>query len=138
MGFLEAVQSCFNNFVTFSGRARRAEYWWFGLFCFGIGLVATLLDHRLTGSPLRHTGPIVGLVSLAIFLPSLAVTVRRLHDVNRSGWWLLIVLVPLIGVLILLYLILLYWTIKRGDAGSNTYGPDPIGYASSIPPISRL
>jgi uncharacterized membrane protein YhaH (DUF805 family) len=90
MGFGEAIASGFNNYATFKGRAPRSEYWWwvlfFGLFTIGAALVSAVLDvaagSQMIGALLR------GLVSLAFILPNLAVGVRRLHDLNRSGWWL--------------------------------------------------
>jgi uncharacterized membrane protein YhaH (DUF805 family) len=90
MGFGAAVASCFNKYASFSGRAPRSEYWWwilfFGLISFGVAFISGILDialgNKLIGVSLR------GLVSLAFILPNLAVGVRRLHDLNRSGWWL--------------------------------------------------
>jgi uncharacterized membrane protein YhaH (DUF805 family) len=131
MGFGDAIRSAFNKYATFSGRARRSEYWWFVLFCMLGNIAAGILDAAIFGfdavvepGMAAYAAPslIGGLFSLAVFLPSLGVTVRRLHDTNRSGWWILIVLIPLVG-----FLILLYWMVKPGDAGPNDYGQDPIG-----------
>lgn len=133
MGFTDAVRSAFANYATFSGRARRAEYWWFALFCTLGNIVAGILDGAIFGYDAvvepgfaAYAAPSVlgGIFSLAILLPSLAVTARRLHDTGRSGWWMLIILIPVIGALVLLY-----WMVKRGDIGANSYGPDPIGPA---------
>jgi uncharacterized membrane protein YhaH (DUF805 family) len=134
MGFQEAVGSAFSKFATFSGRARRAEYWWFALFCAIASLVLGLLDATLLGHSGPQSGPFDGLWSLIAFLPSLSVMVRRLHDVNRSGWWFWIVLIPVIGALLLLW-----WMIKPGDAGDNQFGPDPIAHPGStqIPRVPR-
>ena len=86
MGFTEAIKTCFSKYATFSGRPTRAEFWWFFLFTFLGGLI-----------------PIVGLIfALAVLIPSIAVAVRRLHDTDRSGWWLLIGLIPLVGFIVLL------------------------------------
>ena len=113
MGFVEAVRSCLSNYVTFSGRARRPEYWWFWLACILAGLVASALDAALFGSvetsvtesvtrspggdvtrrvtaASEVNGPISGLVGLATLLPLLAAGWRRMHDVGRSGWWSLL------------------------------------------------
>jgi uncharacterized membrane protein YhaH (DUF805 family) len=84
MGFGEAIGSCFRKFAVFRGRAPRSEYWYFILFEFLVGLPAAIFDQAIPGK----TSVVSGLVSLVFFLPRLAVTVRRLHDVNRSGWWL--------------------------------------------------
>ena len=120
MGFTEAIRNGFQNYVTFSGRARRAEYWWWYLFVFLLLGVALILDVYAFRSN-SDVGPAYGLASLAVILPNISVTVRRLHDTGRSGWWFWLGLIPLIGALILLY-----WMIKRGDQGANEFGPDPI------------
>ncbi len=120
MGFTEAITSGFQNYVTFSGRARRAEYWWWYLFVLLLSGVALIVD--MYAFPFgSDVGPAYALASLAVILPNISVTVRRLHDTGRSGWWILLGLIPLIGALILLY-----WMIKRGDHGANQFGPDPI------------
>lgn len=76
MGFGEAITTCFKKYVTFTGRARRSEYWWWYLFCCILNLLSYI--------------PVVGpIFPLALILPQLAVTVRRLHDIGRSGWWIL-------------------------------------------------
>lgn len=112
------------KYVTFTGRARRKEYWWFALFT---ALVTTLLligDMILMGPDAMMTygaGPLLGLGSLALFLPSLAVTVRRLHDHDRSGWFILLGLLPIIGAIVLFI-----WYVQRGTVGANRYGPDPL------------
>jgi uncharacterized membrane protein YhaH (DUF805 family) len=120
VGFTEAIRSGFQNYVTFSGRARRAEYWWWYLFVLLLSGVALFVDINAFPSS-SGIGPAYGLASLAVILPNISVTVRRLHDTGRSGWWILLGLIPLIGALILLY-----WMIKRGDQGANEFGSDPI------------
>src|SRR3569833_3502192 len=95
MGFGEAIRSVFSKYVTFSGRARRAEYWYFYLFSILVGMVAGVIDTVLVtstgmGEAFRGSGgPVAAICQLALILPSLAVTVRRLHDTNHSGWLLL-------------------------------------------------
>jgi uncharacterized membrane protein YhaH (DUF805 family) len=121
MGFGGAIATCFRKYVDFTGRARRAEYWWFILFyCLLIGALSVadlmMLSARTGGSVLS------GLASLALFLPSLAVAVRRLHDTDRTGWWVLIGLVPLIG-----WIIYLVFMCQRGTEGPNRFGADPLG-----------
>ena len=109
------------KYADFSGRARRQEYWWFTLFNLLAYIIFGVLD-GLTGTYDEQVG--LGMISLvyalAILLPSLAVSVRRLHDTNRSGWWMLIVLIPIIGPLTLLVFMVL-----DGTQGENQYGLDP-------------
>ena len=98
------------KYADFSGRARRAEFWYFSL------IINVVLFTLLYISP--HNAI---LVMLLIIIPAIAISTRRLHDINKSGWWQLLSLVPFIGGLILLY-----WYIKKGDTGPNQYGPDPL------------
>ena len=124
------------RYVQFSGRSRRKEYWMFALFLLIIYIIAMALDSMLGfGTTSRYadvtdTGAAVGvnstggiitmLTMLAMFLPSLAVGIRRLHDTDRSGWWLLIGLIPLIGGIVLLV-----FYCSDGTKGPNRFGPDP-------------
>ncbi len=109
------------KYATFSGRARRKEYWFFVLFYVLISIVATVID-SMTGSfdPTMGMGMLGLLVALALLIPSLAVAVRRLHDTDRSGWWVLLCLIPLIGGIWLLVLLCLDST-----PGDNRFGPNP-------------
>ncbi len=101
------------KYAVFSGRARRKEYWMFLLF--HIIIIALGVIESIVG-----TNSVIALFyMLAILLPGLAVTVRRLHDTGKSGWWLLIGLVPLIGIVILVFMV------QDGQAGDNQYGPNP-------------
>ena len=110
MNFVQAVQTCFKKYVDFSGRAGRPEYWWFFLGQFIIMLVASMINETL-GS----------VAALGLVLPSLAVTARRLHDIGKSGWFMLIMLIPIIG-----WLIVLYWMVQpTGEA--NLWGAGPSG-----------
>ena len=115
--FLQALR----KYATFSGRARRSEYWYFFLMYLLIFVLLAIVD-GITGSFSAKSG--VGLLSgvfaLAMLLPSLAVGVRRLHDIGRSGWWLLIAFVPLIGGIVLLL-----FAVKVGPPGDNEYGAVP-------------
>lgn len=104
------------NYAEFEGRARRMEYWMFVLVNLGVLFVLGMLEH-LVGLP----SVLVSLYSLAILIPSIAVSVRRLHDTDRSGWWILIGFIPLIGTLVLLV-----FYCFGGDPGDNDFGPDPI------------
>ena len=122
MNFSQAIVSCLNNYITFSGRARRSEFWYFELFCFIIGFVGGLVDHSMFKDFIYtyHIGPLGIITGLFILLPRLAVAVRRLHDVNRSGWWILIA-ATIIGIIPLIY-----WYCKAGDAQDNRFGTDPL------------
>jgi uncharacterized membrane protein YhaH (DUF805 family) len=110
-----------SNYFKFSGRARRKEYWYFILFNFFFAIAFMILDN-ITGLAYAETGygPLYGLYALAVIIPGLAVTVRRLHDVGKSGCMYFIVLIPLIGAIWLLVLLG-----SSGDRGHNKYGSDP-------------
>ena len=120
------------NYATFSGRARRKEYWMFFLISALISIVLTLLDILLgTYSMEYEAGLFSGLYSLLILIPSIAVVVRRLHDSDRSGWWILISLIPLIGVIVLFVFICL-----DSQPGTNRFGANPKEAASqTLPPV---
>lgn len=112
----------FANYATFSGRARRREYWTFALINAAI-LTALLIAIMTTGSeghPPLIFSIVYGVFALLILLPSVTVMVRRLHDTDRSGWWFWISLVPAIGGIVLLV-----FTLLEGSPGSNQYGPSP-------------
>ena len=108
------------KYAQFDGRARRKEYWMFVLFNFiiavGLGILDAVLGLRLT----ENNGLLSTLYTLAVLLPGLAVSVRRLHDTNRSGWWLLIAFIPFIGAIVLIIFMVL-----DSDGGPNRYGPNP-------------
>lgn len=117
MGFSEAVTTCLNKYVDFKGRARRSEFWYFVLFQFILSILAAIIDKVIFGT----NGNLLGaVVALGLFLPGLAVSVRRLHDINRSGWWVLVALIPLIG-----WLVVLYWNCQKGTDGANQFGDAP-------------
>lgn len=123
MGFGQAISSGFSNYVNFSGRACRSEFWFWALFV-SIGVAVTMAIDNVIGMFITY--PIFG---LAMFLPGLAVTVRRLHDTDRSGWFILLGLIPLVGAIILLI-----WYCTKGTDGPNRFGPDPLG---ALGPMSR-
>ncbi|UOQ53678.1 DUF805 domain-containing protein [Hymenobacter cellulosivorans] len=112
------------KYADFSGRARRKEYWMFILFQILASIAAGIVDGVLGTGFEYGSGMISVLVSLGLFLPGLAVGVRRLHDVNKSGWFWLIVFIPLVGAIWLLVL-----ACTEGTRGPNQYGPDPKGSA---------
>lgn len=101
------------NYVNFEGRATRPEFWWFFLFNVIVSLILNLFGPKV-GTTLS------GIWSLAILLPYLGLSVRRLHDINKSGWYLLVGLIPIVG-----WILLIYWWAQPGDATDNQYGPVP-------------
>lgn len=108
MDFTEAVKACFQKYATFSGRSGRPEFWWFFLFQVLVYLVTAGISEVL-----------YYVAALALLLPSLAVGARRLHDTGKSGWFLLLLFIPILG-----FLLLLYW-FAQPTAGPNEYGPAP-------------
>ncbi len=92
MTFGESIKTCFSKYAEFSGRAGRSEFWWFELFCLLLIVGAGMVNETLSN-----------LVSLALALPSLAVGARRLHDINKSGWWQLLYLIPVVGWIVVIY-----------------------------------
>ena len=115
--FVEALK----KYAVFSGRSRRKEYWFFILFVVIISIVLNIID-GLIGAYDRSMGAglLSTIFSLAILIPSIAVSVRRLHDINRTGWWVLIALVPLVG-----WIVLLVFHVQDSTPGTNRYGPNP-------------
>ena len=110
ISFTGAVKLGFQRYFDFSGRSTRAEYWWWVLFTFLAAIVLTIVDNILgTNSEDGGGGLITGLWGLATFIPGLAVTIRRLHDINKSGWWILL---ALISWLIIPAIVLLIWFIR--------------------------
>lgn len=113
MDFATAARTVLTQkYATFSGRAMRSEYWWYALFVLIVAIVLALVDRFVLGAS------VLGAIwSLATLIPSLAVAVRRLHDLDKSGWWLLLGFIPLIGALVLLY-----WFCQPGTPGPNQFG----------------
>ncbi|MFZ6689734.1 DUF805 domain-containing protein [Undibacterium sp. SXout11W] len=91
MNFQDSIKTCFNKYASFEGRASRSEYWWFALFTFLVAYIGMSLSYTL-----------YVLIALALVVPSTAAATRRLHDTNRSGWWQLIALLPIVGIIILI------------------------------------
>ena len=127
MTFPDAVKICFNKYVDFNGRARRSEFWWWALFTFLLGIVASIIDAVLGTRNGSGTGLIGSIVNLAVLLPSLAVGARRLHDTGRSGWWQLLWIVICIG-----WIFLIIWYVQDSQ-GDNKYGPSPKPVAGGGP-----
>jgi uncharacterized membrane protein YhaH (DUF805 family) len=122
-----AVQSVLRQYVGFSGRAGRPEFWYWVLALILVSLVLAVIDGAILAPMLGYESfspdagqPLSSLLSIAVFLPALAVTVRRLHDTDHSGWWVLLGLIPVIGALVLLW-----WYIQPGTEGDNRFGPPP-------------
>lgn len=119
MGFGEAVQSVFSKYATFSGRARRSEYWYFVLLQV---IVTAVLNGLYSATESAAFSAILVLFDLALLVPSLAVCWRRLHDIGRSGAYYFFVLIPLVG-----WILLLVWMCQDSQPGANQYGPNPKG-----------
>ncbi len=111
MTFQESVRTCFSKYADFTGRAVRSEYWWFALFVVVVSLALSLLSNVASS--------VFGLVTI---LPSIAAATRRLHDTNRSGWWQLISLVPIIGAIVLIVFLAQE---GKAAAGSTALGMSP-------------
>jgi uncharacterized membrane protein YhaH (DUF805 family) len=107
MTFIDSISTCLKKYADFSGRASRSEYWWFTLFCNLVVTVLMLMNETL------------GTITFfALLLPQITAGVRRLHDVEKTGWMLLVGLIPLIGALIVLY-----WCVLAGSDTDNEFGP---------------
>lgn len=116
MDFATSVKTCFGKFATFEGRASRSEFWYYTLFVFIVSVVLNIVDVA------AGTGVLSLIFALVTLIPNIAVAVRRLHDTDRAGWWYLLMLVPLIGVIVLIV-----WFVGRGTTGTNRFGGDPLG-----------
>lgn len=128
MTFGEAIRSGFNNYVGFSGRAPRSEYWYWTLFVILVAIVAAILDAAIF--PYQQLSPFNAITSIILMLPGIAVSVRRLHDMDHTGWWLLILLTGIGG------LVLLIWFCFKGTEGPNRFGPDPLTGRALSQPLS--
>ena len=108
------------QYADFTGRARRTEFWMFVLFSAIISIVLRVIDNLIFGNGMTSGGPLGLLYSLAVLLPSIAVSARRLHDIGRSGWWQLIGLIPIIG-----WIVVIVWYATAGKAEPNQWGQNP-------------
>ena len=120
MTFVEAIKSGFKNYVKFEGRASRSEFWWFQLFYFLVIIVFDIIAGIMGRDGMGAAFGLLGLIGLAFLLPLLGLTIRRLHDTDRSGWWIFISLVPLVGPILLIV-----WYCLPGTPGPNNYGTGP-------------
>ena len=112
----QSIKTCLKKFATFDGRASRSEYWWFQFFYILVVIVAVILDGVLVGGNLETAGALEIVSQLILLLPALAVTARRLHDVDRSGWWMLV------GITIVGLIPLFIWWLAPGTNKKNKYG----------------
>ena len=126
MSFTEAIRSVLNQYAGFTGRARRSEYWFWTLFYIILSIIASMLDRAVFNT--TYGSWFSAIVGLGLLIPSLAVAVRRLHDTSRSGWWILLGLIPVVGGIIL---IVFYVQDSHGD---NQYGPSPKAVGSAATP----
>lgn len=124
MNMKTAVTTVLSKYATFQGRAARPEYWWWVLATLILFIALAVVDGALFAPMMGFEAfsedagqPLSFLASLALLLPNLAVSVRRLHDTDRSGWWLLLAIIPIIGSLVLLF-----FMIQRGTDGANRFG----------------
>jgi uncharacterized membrane protein YhaH (DUF805 family) len=150
MGFTDAIKSGFANYVNFSGRAVRSEYWYWVLFVVIVSVVARVIDTVLFGGmAAQGIAPVADIIGLALLLPGLAVGARRLHDTDRSSWWMAAplgffiagsVLVFVIGPIALIFsvlglicaIVLIVWMCQPGTPGSNTYGSPRMGDTAAL------
>ncbi len=124
MSFKESIVNVFQNYANFSGRARRSEYWYFTLFTCLVTAVLSGLNAAFFGADAQMSifTAIQAIFSLGTLIPSLAVTVRRLHDIGKSGWFYFLILIPVVGAILLLA-----WECTDSEPGENAYGPNPKG-----------
>lgn len=115
MTFSQAISTVFSKYAVFTGRASRPEFWWFALFNVIASVVLGGIDQAVFGREILSV-----VYGLGVLLPGLGVAIRRLHDTDRSGWWLLVGLIPLIG-----WIVLVYWYASEGTRGENRFGTSP-------------
>ena len=125
MSFVEAITSVLSQYANFNGRARRSEYWYYVL---AYAIISAVLNALAQYSSIFTV--LSGIFGLALICPTLAVAVRRLHDIGKSGWYYLFALIPLVGAIILLV-----WFVKDSEPGDNVYGPNPKGIGGFQQPM---
>lgn len=115
--FVDAVKRAVTlNYCNFNGRSSRSEYWWYAL---AVAILNVVISTVLSGSP-SVMQAVSGVITLGLLLPGLGLAVRRLHDINKSGWYLLLALIPIVGAIILIV-----WFCKESEPQTNQYGPVP-------------
>ena len=122
MEFNEAIGSGFRRYTDFRGRSSRSEYWWWTLIITIASIIFSILDRLMGGTQVLYS-----LFVLAVFLPTLAVSARRLHDIDRSGWRVLISFIPIVGTIILIV-----WYVTPGNDGDNQFGANPLHGSSAV------
>ena len=123
---MEWFMKALKKYAVFQGRAQRKEYWYYILFFVLFAIVVSLVENALgLADPETGSGPLSLVYSLALLVPSIAVAVRRLHDTGRSGWWILIGLIPVVGAIVLIV-----FYVFDSEPGDNQYGPNPKGVAA--------
>ncbi len=121
MDFTSAIKSGFSNYANFSGRASRSEYWYFTLFSIIVNLGAGFID-QILGFYI-----VAGIAGIALIIPGLSMSWRRLHDIDKSGaWWF--IWLSCVGIIVLFV-----WSVTKGTAGPNRFGPDPLGSGEALP-----
>ncbi|PCH97178.1 MAG: DUF805 domain-containing protein [Rhodobacteraceae bacterium] len=144
MGFTQAIQTCLRKYFVFQGRASRSEFWWFALATTVISIVLSIIEGWAFDLDYDAFMPISDTFSILTTIPSISVGCRRLHDINKSGWWQVLPIAPLIlaGILyvtgigglitigiiiaVLTIILLIYWFVKKGAQGDNRFGADPL------------
>ena len=118
MNIQSSIETCFSKYATFSGRASRSEFWFFVLFYLLGSIITLIIDVNILGYSLESEyTPINSIFALILFIPSIAVTCRRLHDVNQSGWWQLLWITIIGGILLII------WHATEGEKKKNRFGP---------------
>ncbi len=131
MNFQDAVRVCLMKYSDFNGRASRPEMWFGLLAAAGVSMLASIVDSVAFDIALDDFGVFYAIAFLGLLLPTLAAQVRRLHDTDRSGWWVLIALLPLVGLILLIV-----WWSQKGTVGTNRFGPEPHLAADRIEPVA--
>jgi uncharacterized membrane protein YhaH (DUF805 family) len=116
MDFGEAIRAGFQNYANFNGRLQRSGLWWWVLFVWIVQIIAIVIDMTVFGTYVLYY-----LAALAFLIPNLSTQARRLHDTDRSGWFILLAFIPLVGIIILIV-----WYCQKGTDGPNRFGPDPL------------
>ena len=122
MDFSSAVQSFFNKYATFQGRASRSEFWYAQLFIILTGFFLGFIEGLLGISPFSEVSILASIFQLGVFIPSIAIIARRFHDINKSGWWYFLIL-TIVGVIPVFY-----WFCKKGNEYENDYGANPLDF----------
>ena len=120
MNFFDSIKTCLKKFIVIKGRASRSEYWFFQLLFTPISIPALLFEDSTNDTYIIYAG-ISGILILLLFIPAITVTVRRFHDINKSGWFTLINFVPFLG-----WIIVLVMLIEKGTEGKNRFGDYPL------------